>query len=269
MKEVLAAVHKNRTIPKFTKFQKGTPMIRLILVLLFVVIFLIVSLPIQLAEYIIGKYNPGLKDRSSLAIVKWAFRVVLFLSGITVTVIGEENVPKDEPVLYVGNHRSYFDILITYVRVPRLTGYMSKIEILRIPSLNTWMKYLHCVFLDRSDIKAGMQSILTAIDKIKAGISICIFPEGTRNRTEDTFLEFHNGSFKVAEKSGCAIVPMSINNAGHIFEDHIPWIRRTHVVLEYCKPIYMNELDKKDKRRIGVLVQDVIKEAYFKNKELV
>ncbi len=244
-------------------------MIRLLLVLLFVVLFLIISLPIQLAEYIIGKYRPDIKDRSSLAIVKWAFRVVLFLSGTTVTVIGEENVPKDEPVLYIGNHRSYFDILITYVRVPRLTGYMSKIEILRIPSLNTWMKYLHCVFLDRSDIKAGMQSILTAIDKIKSGISICIFPEGTRNRVDDTFLEFHNGSFKVAEKTGCAIVPMSINNAGQIFEDHIPRIKKAHVVLEYCKPIYMNELDKSDKRRIGALVQDVIKEAYFKNKELV
>ena len=244
-------------------------MIRLLLVLLFVVLFLIISLPIQLAEYIIGKYRPDIKDRSSLAIVKWAFRVVLFLSGTTVTVIGEENVPKDEPVLYIGNHRSYFDILITYVRVPRLTGYMSKIEILRIPSLNTWMKYLHCVFLDRSDIKAGMQSILTAIDKIKSGISICIFPEGTRNRVDDTFLEFHNGSFKVAEKTGCAIVPMSINNTGQIFEDHIPRIKKAHVVLEYCKPIYMNELDKCDKRRIGALVQDVIKEAYFKNKELV
>lgn len=244
-------------------------MIRLILVLLFVVLFLIVSLPIQLAEYIIGKYNPDVKDRSSLSIVKWAFRVVLFLSGTTVTVIGEENVPKDEPVLYIGNHRSYFDILITYIRVPRLTGYMSKIEILRIPSLNTWMKYLHCVFLDRSDIKAGMQSILTAIEKIKSGISICIFPEGTRNRVNDTFLEFHNGSFKVAEKTGCAIIPMSINNAGQIFEDHIPWIRKTHVVLEYCKPIYMNELDKNERRHIGALVQDVIKEAYFRNKELV
>ena len=244
-------------------------MIRLILVLLFVVLFLIISLPVQLAEYIIGKYRPDIKDRSSLAIVKWAFRVVLFLSGTTVTVIGEENVPRDEPVLYIGNHRSYFDILITYVRVPRLTGYMSKIEILRIPSLNTWMKYLHCVFLDRSDIKAGMQSILTAIDKIKSGISICIFPEGTRNRVNDTFLEFHNGSFKVAEKTGCAIVPMSINNAGQIFEDHVPWIRKTHVVLEYCKPIYVKELDKNDRRRIGALVQDVIKETYFKNKELV
>lgn len=244
-------------------------MIRLILVLIFVILFLIISLPIQLAEHLIGKVNPSLKDRSSLAIVKWAFRVVLFLSGTSVTVIGEENVPKDEPVLYIGNHRSYFDILITYIRVPRLTGYMSKIEILRIPSLNTWMKYLHCVFLDRSDIKAGMQSILTAIEKIRAGISICIFPEGTRNRSNDTFLEFHNGSFKVAEKTGCAIVPMSINNAGQIFEDHVPFIRKTHVVLEYCKPIYMSELDKADRRRIGALVQDVIKEAYYRNKELV
>lgn len=244
-------------------------MIRLVLVLLFVVLFLIISLPIQLVEYIIGKYRPDIKDRSSLAIVKWAFRVVLFLSGTTVTVIGEENVPKDEPVLYIGNHRSYFDIIITYIRVPRLTGYLSKIEILRIPSLNTWMKYLHCIFMDRSDIKAGMQSILTAIDKIKSGISICIFPEGTRNRVNDTFMEFHNGSFKVAERTGCAIVPMSINNAGQIFEDHVPWIRKTHVVLEYCKPIYMNELDKNDRRRIGALVQDVIKEAYFRNKELV
>lgn len=244
-------------------------MIRLILVLVFVILFLIISLPIQLAEHLIGKVNPSLKDRSSLAIVKWAFRVVLFLSGTSVTVIGEENVPKDEPVLYIGNHRSYFDILITYIRVPRLTGYMSKIEILRIPSLNTWMKYLHCVFLDRSDIKAGMQSILTAIEKIRAGISICIFPEGTRNRSNDTFLEFHNGSFKVAEKTGCAIVPMSINNAGQIFEDHVPFIRKTHVVLEYCKPIYMSELDKADRRRIGALVQDVIKEAYYRNKELV
>ena len=244
-------------------------MIRLILVLLFVVLFLIISLPIQLVEYIIGRHNPDLKDRSSLAIVKWAFRVVLFLAGTTVTVIGEENVPKDEPVLYIGNHRSYFDIIITYIRVPRLTGYLSKIEMLRIPSLNTWMKYLHCIFMDRSDIKAGLQAILTAVNKIKSGISICIFPEGTRNRVNDTFLEFHNGSFKVAEKTGCAIVPMSINNAGQIFEDHIPWIRKTHVVLEYCKPIYMNELDKADKRRIGELVQGVIKEAYFRNKELV
>lgn len=244
-------------------------MIRLIFVALFVVIFLIVSLPIQLAEFIIGKYNQDLKDRSSLAIVNWAFRVVLWISGTSVTVLGEENVPTDEAVLYVGNHRSYFDIIMTYVRVPRPTGYMAKIEMLRYPSLSTWMKYLHCIFLDRSNIKAGMKSILDAIDKVKSGISICIFPEGTRNRTDKMFLEFHDGSFKIAEKSGCPIVPISINNAGAIFENHIPWIKKAHVVIEYGKPIYTRDLSREEKRRLSAMVQEVIKENYLKNESLV
>lgn len=244
-------------------------MIRFTCIALFVVIFLIVSLPVQLVEYLIGKSNPELKDRSSLAIVNWAFRVVLFMAGTSVTVLGEENVPKDEAVLYVGNHRSYFDILLTYVRVPRPTGYMAKVEMLRYPSLCTWMKYLHCIFLDRTDIKAGMKSILNAIEKIKSGISICIFPEGTRNKTSETLLEFHDGSFKIAEKSGCPIVPVSINNAGAIFEDHIPRIKKAHVVIEYGKPIYVKDLSKEERRRISPMVQETIKTNYMKNKDLV
>ena len=250
-------------------------MIRFTCIALFVVFFLIVSLPIQLAEFIIGKFHPEIRDRSSLAIVNWAFRVVLFLAGTSVTVLGEENVPKDEAVLYVGNHRSYFDILLTYVRVPRPTGYMAKVEMLRYPSLSTWMKYLHCIFLDRRDIKAGMKSILNAIEKVKSGISICICPEGTmchmgtRNKTDQMFLEFHDGSFKIAEKSGCPIVPISINNAGAIFEDHIPRIKKAHVVIEYGTPIYTRDLSKEEKRRISAMVQETIKKNYLKNEELV
>lgn len=244
-------------------------MIRFIIVALFVVLFLICSIPLLIAEYIIGKFNMDVKNRSSLAIVNWAFRCVLFLAGTSVTVLGEENVPKDEPVLYIGNHRSYFDIVMTYVRVPRPTGYIAKVEMQKIPLLSNWMRNLHCLFLDRTDIKQGMKTILSAIDKIKSGISICIFPEGTRSRVTDTFLEFHDGSFKVAEKTGCPIIPMSINNAGAIFEEHMPKIRKTHVVIEYGKPIYTKELDKEARRHIGTTVQDIIKEMYFKNKELV
>lgn len=244
-------------------------MIRLVLVAVFVTVFLIVSLPIQFVEFLIGKVNPDVKSRSSLAIVNWAFRVVLFLSGVSVTVLGEENVPKDEAVLYIGNHRSYFDVIMTYVRVPRPTGYMAKVGMLRVPSLSTWMKYLHCIFLDRSNIKAGMQSILSAIEKVKSGISICIFPEGTRNRTDDVLLEFHDGSFKIAEKTGCPVVPMSINNAAAIWEDHLPWIRKAHVVIEYGKPIYVRDLDREQKRHLSAAVQDVIRTNYEKNKALV
>ena len=244
-------------------------MIRLILVVLFVVLFLILSIPLLIVEYFIGKWKPEVKDRSSLAIVNWAFRCVLFLAGTSVTVIGEENVPKDEPVLYIGNHRSYFDIVMTYIRVPRPTGYIAKKEMLRYPLLSNWMKNLHCLFLDRKDIKQGLKTILTAIEKVKSGISICIFPEGTRNRVNDTFMEFHEGSFKIAEKTGCPIIPMSINNSAQIFEDHIPKIKKAHVVLEYGKPIYPAELSKEERKHLGVYTQNIIKETYFKNKELV
>lgn len=242
-------------------------MLRFIVLASFVVLFLILSTPLMLVEWIIGKINMDVKSRSSLAIVNWAFRCCLKITGVKVTVIGEENVPKDVPVFYVGNHRSYFDILLTYVRVPRPTGYVAKKEMEKIPLLNIWMRNLHCLFLDRENVKEGLKTILTAIDKVKSGISICIFPEGTRNKTPDTFLPFHEGSFKVAEKSGCPIVPMALNNSADIYEDHFPKIRKTHVVLEYLPPVYMNELSKEDKKHIGSLIQEQIKETYFKNKE--
>lgn len=242
-------------------------MIRLILVAVFVVLFLICSIPLLIIEWIIGKFNMPLKDKSSLAIVKWAFRVCLFFAGVNVSVIGEENVPKDEPVLYIGNHRSYFDILITYIRVPRPTGYIAKREMLRWPLLINWMRNLHCLFLDREDIKQGLKIILEAIEDVKSGISICIFPEGTRNRVNHTFMEFHEGSFKIAAKTGCPIIPMTIYNSADIFEDHLPKIKRANVILEYGKPIYVKDLSKEDQKKVGAYTKKIIMDTYFKLKE--
>ncbi len=242
---------------------------RTVLVVLFVFFFLVLTIPVMFVEWIIGKFNQNVKDKSSIKIVQWAFRCVLFLSGTKITVIGEENVPKDEPVLYIGNHRSYFDVVITYARVPGLCGYISKKEIERIPLLNIWMRYLHCLFLDRDNIKEGLAVILTAINKVKSGISICVFPEGTRNDTEEDFLPFHSGSLKIAEKSGCAIIPMALNHTEDIFEAHIPWIRKTHIVLEYCKPVYPKDLPKEERKKISDIVEKKIKETYYKNQELV
>lgn len=241
-------------------------MFRFIIVALFVILFLILSTPLMLAEWIIGKWNPDLKSRSSLAIVNWAFRWVIRLSGIKVIVKGEENIPKDTAVLYVGNHRSYYDIILTYVRVPRPTGYVAKIEMLKIPLLSIWMKNLHCLFLDRKDIKQGLKTILAGVDLVKSGISVCIFPEGTRNKTKDTFLPFHDGSFKIAEKGGVPVIPMSIVNSSAVFEDHMPKIRKSTVVIEYGKPIDIKSLDKDTRKNIGNYVSGIIGEAYFRNK---
>lgn len=244
-------------------------MIRFICIVIFLVLYLILSIPVFLVEWIIGKFSPEKKDYSSLRIVQWGFKVILKMTGVSATVIGEENIP-DEPVLFIGNHRSFFDILLTYSRCKRLTGYVAKKEMEKIPLLSTWMRNLYCLFLDRDDIKAGLKTILQAIDYVNRGISICIFPEGTRNKGEElSMLPFKDGAFKIATKTNCAIIPISLNNTSEIFEKHFPKIKKTHVVIEYGKPIYPDDLDKEEKKHIGTYVQNIIQETINKNAGLV
>ncbi|OUP83593.1 1-acyl-sn-glycerol-3-phosphate acyltransferase [Lachnoclostridium sp. An169] len=244
-------------------------MIRFLCIVIFVVLFLIVSIPIFFVEWIVGKFNPYARDISSLRIVQWAFKVIIKMAGVQLTVIGEENIP-DEAVVYIANHRSYFDIVLTYARCKRLTGYIAKKEMERWPSLSTWMRRLYCLFLDRKDPKEGLKMILQAIEYIKRGISICIFPEGTRNTGEElSMLPFKDGAFKISTKSGCAIIPVSLNNTAEIFENHLPKVKKTHVVIEYGKPIYPDQLDKDTKRHIGNYVENIIKETIHKNAELI
>ena len=151
-----------------------------------------------------------------------------------------------------------------------MTGYIAKKEMLSYPLLRTWMKRLYCLFLDRENPKEGLKTILQAIDYVKRGISICIFPEGTRNTGEElSLLPFHAGSFKIAEKTGCPIIPVSMNNTISIFEKQFPRIRKTHVIIEYGKPIYPNELDKETKKRLSAHCQQIIQDTINRNQALV
>lgn len=241
---------------------------RLILVVLFLVIYLILSIPVFLFEYILGKFNKHAMVSSSQTIVVGAFHIVLFLSGVKRTVIGRENIPKGEAVLYISNHRSYFDIPVAYSSVPTLTGFIAKKEIGKIPLLNTWMRFLQCLFLDRDDIKQGLKTILKGMEQVKEGYSIFISPEGTRNHGAE-MLPFKEGSFKIAEKTGCAIIPVSISNTDAAFENHSPWIGPAHVIIEFGKPIYPKDLSKEQSKFLGTYVQGIIKETLKKNEALI
>lgn len=240
-------------------------MIRYLIAMIFIVLFLILSLPYLALEWVLGKFNKKNSDLRQLRVVQTVFRLLLKIAGTKVIVIGEENVPKNEAVLYICNHKSLTDILITYARCPGLTGYISKNNLEKVPLLSLWMRRLYCLFLNREDIKEGLKTILAAIENVKNGISMCIFPEGTRNKTDALSLPFKEGSFKIAEKTGCAIVPMALTNTADIFENHFPKLVPTTVVLEYGKPIYPNELEKEERKKIGAYCQHIIEEMLIKN----
>ena len=210
-------------------------MIRFICVCIVVIGYLILSIPILLVEWVIGKFNKRAKDISSLRIIQAVFRFILKITGADITVKGHENVPADTAVLYIGNHRSFFDILLTYVLCPDVTGYVAKKEMESIPLLSIWMRYLHCLFLDRKNIKEGMKTILLAIEEMKKGISICIFPEGTRSKMGNEMLEFKGGSFKAATKAKCPIVPVVLYDSFKPFEGKS--FRKVITQLHFLPPI--------------------------------
>lgn len=242
-------------------------MIRLVLIAIYLFLFLVLSIPVLIVEWCIGKRNPAWKDKSSKAIVGWGFRCITFLAGAKVIVRGQENIPSDSAVLYVGNHRSYFDIVLTYIHFPGITGYVAKKEMLRYPLLSNWMRNIHCLFLDRDNIKEGLKTILAGVDEVKKGVSMCIFPEGTRNKVNDTFLPFHEGSFKIAEKGGVPVVPMVIVNSADVFEDHLPKVKRTTVVIEFQPAIDPKGMDRAARKNIGSFVSDAISKRYFELKK--
>ena len=152
--------------------------------------------------------------------------------------------------------------------MPGITGFVAKKEIEKVPLLRVWMRYLHCLFLDRANIKEGLKTILKGIDEVKAGISMVIFPEGTRNKG-DGIMPFKEGSFKIAEKSGCLIIPMVQNNTSAAFEDHFPFIRRTHTIIEFGTPIDLTTLSKEDRKAIGAYTHSIMLKMYEKNQSLV
>ena len=238
---------------------------RTIIILILYVIITILSIPLWLIEFIIRAINPMAAAKFAQAIVKAVFNLVMFVSGCKKTIIGVENIPKDTPVMYAANHRSFYDIILAYATVPNQTSFVAKIEIKNMPCVAQWMYFLNCLFLDREDIKQNLKIILTAIELVKNGYSVYIAPEGTRNAA-DTLLEFKEGSMKISTKGKCPIVPVCFHGTEEIFENNLPWIHSGKIRIEYGKPIYPDELDKETKKHLGAYVREIIQKMYDEGK---
>ena len=201
-------------------------------------------------------------------IVKGVFNLVMFVSGCRKEIVGLERIPRDTPVMYAANHRSFYDIVLAYATVPNQTAFISKKEIKKMPCVAQWMFFLNCQFMDRDDIKQSLQVILNAIALVKEGYSIYIAPEGTRNAT-DTLLEFKEGSMKIATKGNCPIVPVCFHGTEDIFENRLPWIHKGKIRVEFGEPIYPADLDKDQKKHLGELVRERVAALYENGKKAV
>ena len=209
-----------------------------------------------------------------------SFQVVTLLTLLTRLLVGaypqwQGCAPSRTQRIYFANHSSHMDAIVIWSSLPAELRAKTR----PVAAKDYWekgalrrriaIKELKVVLIDRHHT-AHANPLDPLIQALHEGSSLIIFPEGTRNKGEElSLLPFHNGSFKIAEKTGCPIIPMSLNNTCDIFEGHFPFIKKTHVILEYGKPIYPKELDKDEKKRIGEHCSNIIRETIHKNQALV
>ena len=189
----------------------------------------------------------------------WA-RNTLKITGTTVEIHGEENV-VDGPCLFVSNHQSYMDIPIIVSIAKSHLGFVAKKELAEVPLFGIWIKRTRSLFLDRENTREAIKVILEGVNYLKEGHSLCIFPEGTRSKSNNVG-SFKKGSLKLALKSGVPIVPVTIDGAYKILEENNR-LRKAHVIVTVDKPIYTEGMTKEEQNDLI----DEIKSKIVKNLE--
>ena len=147
-------------------------------------------------------------------IVRGAARTALRLSGTPLHVEGLENLPKDGAFLAV-NHASYFDSLVLAAAVPGEPRFVAKRELFRVPVLGWALAASGCISIDRRNRGQAIRSLRQAGERIRAGRSVVLFPEGSRSR-DGRLAPFKKGAFHLAMQAGVPMVPIVIHNSGDV-----------------------------------------------------
>ena len=238
-------------------------MLRLIIIAIVIFIFAVpLGLPAMLFFWLLGLVSPTAQADGALAYLRTLMALIIFFSGVRLTVYGKENIPKKGACLFVANHRSFYDIFIQYQFIRRTCGTVSKIEWGRIPILRTYMKFIHCLFLDRKSLRAGVEVNRQMEEELRAGHAFMIYPEGTRGHLNG-LLPFHEGSFKSAFATGSPVVPVTFVHTDDIFENHIPFVRPTNVTVVFGTPVSTSGLSRAEHKELSRKIHDQMEKTYL------
>ena len=175
-------------------------------------------------------------------IPRWS-RGILKVTGVTLTVEGLENIPKEGPCVFVGNHRSYYDIPLLLASLDKPHG----------------MKLLGCVFVQRDDLRASVRALNDATAIVESGRSFVIFPEGTRYKGEEGGVgEFKNGAFRIAVKTGAPVVPVAMTGARALFENNGNRCHPGRVHICILPPIRTAGMSKAEQKQLPEAVRQTI-----------
>ncbi|HZS07996.1 MAG TPA: lysophospholipid acyltransferase family protein [Blastocatellia bacterium] len=136
-------------------------------------------------------------------------RMIAVTAGARTRVRGLENLPRDRACVVIANHQSYFDIPAIWANLPLQFRIMAKRVLFYIPFMGWFLWRAGHIPVDRENARAALANVRRAVDKLQAGYSIVVFPEGTRSK-DGRLQDFKSGGFKIAMKAGVPVVPVTI-----------------------------------------------------------
>lgn len=179
---------------------------------------------------------------------------ILFIAGVKVTVEGKELLNKNENYIFISNHQSFFDIPILMKAIPNNVRFIYKDSLTKIPILG-WGMYLGgYIPINRENVRDAMKSLKKAAEKITNGISVTIFPEGTRSEDGKPG-EFKRGMFVMADEAKVPLVPTTILGSINILPRNKFQIKSGTVKVIFDKPVEY----KKDKNFLDEIRNIILK----------
>ncbi len=176
-----------------------------------IIVFVTTLIPVLIPMWIIGIMDEPKRTRTFRIITVIWMRIFFFLTGCRLKIIGAENFKEGGNYIVTCNHNSLMDVPLTTPFIPGPNKTIAKAEMAKIPLFGLIYKR-GSVLVDRNDKNSRQNSFKKMKDVLNMGMHMCIYPEGTRNKTNLPLKEFYDGAFKLAADTGTSILPALIFN---------------------------------------------------------
>lgn len=190
---------------------------------------------------------------------RWWSKIVLFMTGVRVTVHNSERALDGKPHVYVSNHISWYDIPALASFLPR-TKFVAKAELFNIPIFGAAMRAVGMIPIERQNRKQAFASYDVAVNQIREGNSVIVFPEGTRG-FDYRIRPFKKGPFVLAIAAGAPLVPVVTHGTLEVIGKGSMWVHPGKVDIHLLEPISVAGLGYEDRDALASMVSARIAEA--------
>jgi len=187
----------------------------------------------------------------------WWARMFCYLFGIRVTVDGLENIEENHSYVFVANHQSMYDIFAIYGWLPVVFKWVMKQELRKVPFIGFGCQAAGHIFIERGKGMSAMRSLEKAKQTLQGGVSIVIFPEGTRSH-DGQVSRFKRGAFSLATQLDLPVVPISLSGCYEVLSRKDILVHRHPIHLHVDRPIMLREEYGSDDQKAMEAVRAVI-----------